>query len=318
MTLFKRTQINTGEENDMEEKTVKKKMTQKQKIDTLFIWSMLAIPIIYWFVFYLYVNLDSIVLSFRKLDGTITSGYLDAAWFQLTTGGSELLAALKNTFTYFAKDVLMIPVQLTIAYFLYKKIWGAKYFRIFFYLPALISGVVMVTAYSSLIAPYGPVGELIKSIFGECPSFLADSRYATKAIVIYTVWLGFGGNMLIFGGSLARIPMDLFEAARLDGITPLKEMIYLIWPLMWPTLSTVLILNLTGIFGAGGPILLFDSAKLNVGIDTLGYWMFERIWKNGAAAYNQVAATGLILTVFGAPVIMLLRWAIDRIPKVEY
>ena len=289
-----------------------------QKINMVFIWSMLAIPIIYWFVFYLYVNLDSIILSFRKMNGTYTTGYLRAAWFQLTTGGSELLSALKNTFIYFTKDILMIPVQLTIAYFLYKRIAGAKFFRIMFYLPALISGVVMVTVYSALIAPYGPVGELITKILGKSYSFLSDSRYATGAIVFYTVWLGWGGNMLIFGGSLARIPIDLFEAARLDGITPLKEMIYIILPLMWPTLSTVLILNLTGIFGAGGPILLFDSAKLNVGIDTLGYWMFEKIWKNGAAAYNEVAATGIILTVIGAPVIMLVRWGIDKIPKVEY
>lgn len=296
----------------------KKSLNQKQKIDLLFIWSMLAIPIIYWFIFYLYVNLDSILLAFRKMDGSWTTGYFDNAWYELSTGGTVLQKALKNTFTYFTKDILMIVFHMAIAYFLYKKIAGYKFFRIIFYMPALISGVVMVTVFSSLVAPYGPVGQLIENIFGECPSFLADSRYATNTILFYTIWVGWGGHMLIFGGSLARIPLDLFEAARLDGITPLKEVVYIIVPLMWPTLSTVFILSLTGLFGSGGPILLFDSAKLDVGIDTLGYWMFEKIWKNGAAAYNEVAATGLILTLFGAPVILGIRWLIDRIPKVEY
>lgn len=300
------------------EKQKHKKIEKKQKINLIFIWSMLLIPILQWLVFYLYVNLDSFVLAFRKLDGTWTTGYIGAAWHELTTGGSVLWGALKNTFIYFVKDLLMIPFQLIIAYFLHKKIAGSKFFRIMFYLPSLISGVVMVTVYSTMIAPYGPVGQLIKSVWGACPSFLSDSRYATWAIVIYTIWLGWGGNMLIFGGSLARIPTDLFEAARLDGITPFKEIVYLILPLMWPTLSTVLILNLTGLFGAGGPILLFDSAKLNVGIDTLGFWMFEKIWKNGAAAYNEVSATGLILTLIGAPVILLLRRLIDKVPKAEY
>lgn len=294
------------------------KITQKQKINLIFIWSMLFVPVLQWLVFYLYVNLDSVILAFRELDGDWTLGYIGAALHEFTTGGSVLLSAMKNTLIYFVKDLLMIPFQLIIAYFLYKKIAGAKFFRIMFYLPSLISGVVMVTVYSTLIAPYGVVGQLIENIFGTCPSFLSDSRYATWAIVFYTVWLGWGGNMLIFGGSLARIPNDMFEAARLDGITPFKELVWLILPLMWPTLSTVLVLNLTGLFAAGGPILLFDSAKLNVGIDTLGYWMFEKVWKNGAAAYNEVSATGLILTVVGAPVIMFIRWLIDRVPKVEY
>ena len=300
------------------EKKVRKKMTKKHKINLLFIWSMLLIPIIQWIVFYLYVNMDSFVLAFREVGGKWTMGYMSTAWHELTTGGSVLLGAMSNTLIYFAKDVLMIPFQLIIAYFLYKEIAGSKFFRIMFYLPSLISGVVMVTVYSALIAPYGAVGQLIKNIFGSCPSFLADSRYATWAIVLYTIWLGWGGNMLIFGGSLSRIPTEMFEAARLDGITASKELVYLILPLMWPTLSTILVLNLTGLFAAGGPILLFDSAKLNVGIDTIGYWMFEKIWKNGAAAYNEVSATGLILTLIGAPVILLIRWLIDRVPKVEY
>ena len=296
----------------------RKKMTKKQKINLIFIWSMLLIPIVQWIIFYLYVNMDSFVLAFREVSGKWTMNYMNAAWHELTTGGSTLLSALGNTLIYFVKDVLMIPFQLVIAYFLYKEIAGSKFFRIMFYLPSLISGVVMVTVYSALIAPYGAVGQLIEAVFGNCPSFLADSRYATWAIVFYTIWLGWGGNMLIFGGSLARIPTEMFEAARLDGITASKELIYLILPLMWPTLSTILILNLTGLFGAGGPILLFDSAKLNVGIDTLGYWMFEKVWKNGAAAYNEVSATGLILTLIGAPAILLIRWGIERVPKVEY
>ena len=46
--------------------------------------------------------------------------------------------------------------------------------------------------------------------------------------------------------------------------------------------------------------------------------MFEKVWKNGAAAYNEVSATGLILTLIGAPVILFIRWLIEKVPKVEY
>ena len=305
-------------ETVMHEKQGRKKMTSRQKKDLFFVWSMLALFIVYWLIFYLYVNIDSILLAFQKVGGGWTTDNITAALKSLGDGGSEFRVAIRNTLIYFVKDLLMIPFQLLIAYFLHKRILGYKFFRIMFYLPALISGVVTVTVYYTLIATYGPVGQLIQEITGSCPQYLADSRYATWAILLYTIWLGWGGNMLIFGGSLARIPTEIFEAAKLDGVSPGRELTDLILPLMWPTLSTIVILNLTGLFNAGGPILLFDTSKLNVDIQTLGYWMFKKVWKFGASAYNEVAGIGFVLTVIGAPIIMLLRWLIDRIPKVEY
>ena len=302
----------------MSEKTIRKKITPKRKRDLVFVWSILAVFILYWVIFYLYVNIDSIFLAFKNLQGEWTSANLVNAFRDLGNGESEFRIAIKNTSIYFIKDLLMIPFQLLVAYFLHKKIAGYKFFRIMFYVPSLISGVVMVTVYSTIITPYGPIGQMVTKMFGSCPQFLADTRYATWAIVIYTIWIGWGGNMLLFGGSLARIPQDLFEAAKLDGVKPARELVQLILPLMWPTLSTIIVLNLTGIFNAGGPILLFDSSKLNVGIQTIGYWLFLKVWKFGASAYNEVAAVGMILTIIGAPVIMLLRGIIDRIPKVEY
>ncbi|MCI9504017.1 MAG: sugar ABC transporter permease [Clostridia bacterium] len=299
-------------------KPPRKKMMPKKRKDLIFVWSMLSLFIVYWIVFFLYVNIDSIFLAFQDLHGTWTFDNISNAFRDLGSGDSEFRIAIKNTMIYFLKDVVMIPLQLFIAYFLHKKIVGTKFFRIMFYLPSLISSVVMVTVYSTMIAPYGPIGQMIEQIFGSCPQFLADSRYATWAIVFYTVWIGWGGNMLLFGGSLARIPTEIFEAAKLDGVGPFRELFELIFPLMWPTLSTVLVLNLTGLFNAGGPILLFDSSQLNVGIQTLNYWMFVKVWKFGASAYNEVAAIGLVLTLIGAPIIMFIRWLIDRTPKVEY
>lgn len=100
----------------MKENTIekKKKLTQKQKINLCFIWSMLAIPILYWLIFYLYKNFDSIILAFRKLDGTWTTDMVKAAITALTMADLGLSIALRNTFIYFVKDLLMIPFQLMI------------------------------------------------------------------------------------------------------------------------------------------------------------------------------------------------------------
>ena len=288
-------------------------------MDSLFVWPMLLIPIVHWLLFWLYVNFDSIMLAFKIPSGEWSTVSLQTVFLSLKEGGSELNVAIKNTFIYFFKDTLMIPLQLLLAYFLHKKIRLYGFFRVMFYLPVLISGVAMVQLYSSMIAPSGPIGDLLKA-FGvnPVPQFLADSRYATSAILIYTIWVGLGGHLLILSGALVRIPIDVLESARLDGVNNAQELLYFIVPMMWPTLSTLFILNLTGIFSAGGPILLFDSSKIDVKITTISYWIFDKVYVGGPAAYNEVAATGLVFTLVGVPVIMFLKWLIEKVPQVEY
>lgn len=122
--------------------------------------------------------------------------------------------------------------------------------------------------------------------------------------------------MLLFGGALARIPTEILESARIDGISMGKEVVFMIIPLVWPTLSTILILNMTGLFTASGPILLFT--KGSYGTMTIAYWIFDAVAYKGVSAYNQVAAGGLIFTVIGAPIVLFVKWLIEKIPTVEY
>jgi ABC-type sugar transport system permease subunit len=229
----------------------------------------------------------------------------------------NLNTSIKNTFIYFIKDILMLPFHLLIAYFFYKKLAGYRVFQVIFYLPSIISGVAFSTMFSNFIALSGPIGVLLSSAgVNPVPEFLANSDYATATILFYTIWIGWGGNMLLLGGALARVPLEILESARLDGISPAKELIYMILPLIWSTLSTLLILSMTSLFIADGPILLFTRGKFQTA--TIGYWIFDRVYFQGVGAYNSVAAAGLVFTVIGAPIILFVKWLIERVPVVEY
>ena len=165
--------------------------------------------------------------------------------------------------------------------------------------------------------PMGPLGVMLSNMgVNPVPEFLANSDYATWTIMFYTIWVGWGGHMLLLGGALARIPLEVIESARLEGITPGRELIQIVLPMIWPTLSTLLILQMTGLFSAGGPVLLFTRGAYDTA--TLGYWIFAKVKFNGASAYNQVSAAGLIFTAIGVPVILFVRWLIERVPSIEY
>ena len=148
------------------------------------------------------------------------------------------------------------------------------------------------------------------------PNFLGDSDYATWTILLYTMWLGWAGQMLILGGAMVRIPVEVLESARMDGIGTFREITQMVIPLLWPTLSTLLILQMTGVFGAGGPILLFTQGNFKT--STLAWWIFEKVKYSGSAAYNEVAAAGLVFTVIGVPIILGVRKAIESIRVAEY
>ena len=295
----------------------KKTRNAEWKINTIFITVMLIIPILHWITFWFVVNINSILLAFKIPTGDWSLETMKVVFRALRAGDSSLNIAIRNTFIYFSKDVIMLFFQMIIAYFFYKKLLGYKIFRIIFYIPSIVSGVAIATMFANFIAPSGPLGVILSNLgVDPVPEFLADSDYATKSILIYTIWLGWGGNMLLFGGAFARIPTELIEAAKIDGITPLKEFVYLILPLVWSTLSTLLILNMTGLFSASGPILLFTRGEFQT--TTIGYWIFDKVAFVGLSAYNEVAAAGLVFSCIGIPVILFFKWLLERIPVVEY
>ena len=300
------------------EKNLEKDKKKRKLKRNLFILSILAVPVVHWLVFWLYVNLNSILLAFKLPSGSWSIETLKQVVNELFEPNSDLGIALKNTMAYFIKDVIMLFWQLIIAYLFYKKITWHRFFRIVFYLPAIISAVTMVTMFRAIIGSEGVVAKIFEQLNLEFPKLLRDSRYATKTIMFFTIWIGWGGEMLVLGGAFERIPAEVLESAKLDGVVPVRELTQLIVPMIWPTISTLLILYATGLFNASGPIFLFGT-KGSYETWTLSYWIFHKVLYGGSGQYNTVSAMGLIFTCIGVPIVMFVRWLFERvIPAVEY
>lgn len=296
----------------------KKKKTNKNQ--TIFLFCMLALPVLQWLIFWLYVNLSSIALAFQDArTKTFTFENFVIFWEALTSPTGDIGLSMINTFKYFGVSLFIImPIALFISYFLYKKVFGYRFYRIIFYLPAIVSGVAMVAVYKNFINPNGPL-DWILGLFGkEVPveGFLARPSSATTTIIIYCIWTGFSGNVLLFCGGMARVPVECLESAALEGCSPIRELIQIILPLIWPTVSTQIVLLFTGIFGMSGPILLFTYGEY--GTTTLSFWIWKSIYTGSESAYNIISATGLALTAVGVPLILFIRWILEKVPTAEY
>lgn len=303
---------------------MKSKVTYLQQKALPFIWGGLAIPIISWLIFWLFVNVYSFRLAFldRRTEQFTLQNFADT-FYSMThsTGNDSLLLALKNTMIYFAGNIgITMPVSLIIAFFIYKRIPGYSVFRVLIYLPAIINGMVFATAYSEIISPLGPLGVLVEKLGGSMQFNLLDrSETATWTILVFTLLTSFGGNVILFSGTMSRIPPEIFEALTLDGCPPFKVLVRVILPLIWPTFSTQLIFAFTGILLASGPILLFKPDG-GAGTTTISFWIFLKVYgeSSGQGNVNMVSAAGMVFTAITVPIILFVRWLIEKVPAVEY
>ena len=143
---------------------VKNREYKKRKaMDALFYASFMIIPVAAFLVFYVYVNLDSFVMAFQKpVNGKLEfAGFENFKWvFEKIKNGSvndadNIRLAFLNTFKTFGIQMIMFPIGLFVSYFIYKKIFGYKVFRVIFYLPTLISGVVVSFFYLQIMQKIG-------------------------------------------------------------------------------------------------------------------------------------------------------------------
>jgi ABC-type sugar transport system permease subunit len=301
--------------------TTKKKRTmgQAKKLkDTIFVYLLIALPLIEFFTIYVYTNIDSFFLAFKRNGEFAGWVNFEMLWNEVRAPGSELLIAIRNTFIYFGADLVLFVLSIFLSYFFYKKIAAYKAFRFILYMPAIISPVVFVSLFQNITNPNGAIEAIIKMFNSDfkMPSLLFRSETATWTMVVYVIWMGWTKNMLYLGGSLARIPVEVLESARLDGVGPWTELTKILVPLLLPTLSTLLLLDVVGILSSSGPILLFTKGAYKT--TTISYWMFTMVYATGENAYAKASAAGMCLTVIMFPVVYTMRWLIGKIDSVEY
>lgn len=284
----------------------------------IFVVSMLILPIVSWLFFWLYTNIDMILLAFRDLDGMFTTANFKSFWIELTAPKGEIGISLRNTLMYFGMNVLLtLPMSVVVAYFIFKKITGYKWIRVLLFLPSIVPAMVMITAFKETIKPWGPLASLGITIRDS--GLLADPTTATTTIMFYCFWTGISGSMLLMNGAMTRIPTEVFEAAKLDGCGPIRECVSIVVPLIMPTLSMQILFAASGILTSSGPILLMTGGAYET--STLSYWIFITTYKGAggsANAYNVVSAAGLAMTMVTFPIVMLVKRLSDKIGAEEY
>lgn len=294
-----------------------KKSLNKKPISwsrVIFIICFIIIPTVHFLVTYVYVNVDSIVMAFRITENDRsywTFQNFTRFYEQLSISNSEMSLAFTNTLLTFLIKEIMFVVSFFVSFFLYKKVPGSNFFRTCFFLPGIISGTVVVNVYLKVMSPLGPIAPIVQNIYGlsYVPTLIAETDFANSVILAEVVWLSFPSNMILLGGAFSRIPTTVLESAELDGVNWYQEAFRIIIPMVWPTISMLMMMSIASVFGASGSVFLMTQGKLNT--QTLSCWMYLQIYNSPGVeysnAYNYMSAIGLNLTVISVALALGLR-----------
>ena len=288
----------------------------------IFCFFMVIVSLLHFSIFYIGVNYKSILLAFQTVDYVDSDGVLHYAWTlqhfknffaEMSMSDTILPLAFKNTLKFFVVDSIILFISgYVISYFLYKKISGTKLFRIFLYVPSIVSSVVVVAVFKNFVSLGGPFHQIVYKATGkELPSLFSD-QYALNTIMSYVVWRGIASNFILFTGAMNRIPEEIIESAKIEGCGWLREIWTFILPLTWDTVATLWLMSWIGIFSASGPILLFNTGESTY---TLSYWIYLQVT---SGSYSYPAAVGLLLTVVSFPLVLLIRGLLNLVETVEY
>ena len=224
-------------------------------------WAFLLPASILIFVFCFYPMVQALILSFQKGTGSAVQPAGFANYARILKDAT-FQQCLFNTIFYF---VIQVPIMLILALILAQlfnspDIKGKGIYRTMIFLPCATSLVSYSMIFKSLFANDGLVNRVLSTVGIPTVDWFQNAWAARWVIVIALIWRWTGYNMVFYLAGLQNIDYSIYEAARIDGASPIQQFIHLTIPLLKPTIL------LTAIMSTSGTLQLFDeSVNLTAG-----------------------------------------------------
>lgn len=311
---------------------MRKKYSKAQKKNFPFVYCLIAIPVVQFLIFWVFVHADSIALAFMDdVTGAFTFDHFKEVWDAIVDKdvyGFNLLAMLGRSILLWAvANLIAFPIGICSTYVLYRKVVGHYAFRVIFIIPTLVGGVIWVTLVKSCTNANGIVIYILQKLNVPLDAqALSQGLFASKAtafptLLVLTFMTGMVGGNVVATGAFAKVPPELVEAGKIDGLGFWGTFFHIALPCAWPTISTLLTISLCTIFVADGNVFLFTNSTGEPGMATMGYYLYYLTYKisqatGGNLPYGYPAALGICISLISIPVVLLGRKLLNKIVSV--
>jgi len=276
-------------------------------------WAIIALPMIYAFVF-AYIPMGGIIVAFQKYSprkGILGSEWVGLKYFKqfFTTPSSRKI--IFNTLYLGIYSLIAgfpIPILLAILLNEMRSKKYKKFIQMVTYAPYFISTVVMVGMMMRMMdMRTGIINRALQSIGIGPINFFGEVNLFPSLYVWSGIWQGAGYSSIIYIAALAGVSPELQEAAIVDGANRFQQMLHITLPGLVPTIMVLFILRMGNILNVGYEkiLLLYNSATYSTADVISTYTYRLSFGGSGNPMYSKSTAIGLFNTIINVFFLML-------------
>ena len=289
----------------------------RKSAERKFIFICLAPAVILVSLFIFIPTVNVFRMSLYRMGGiTNKQTFIGFENFKTLMGDKNFLQAMQNSILIIVLvTICTIVLAILFATLLQRgNFKGNNFFRIIFYIPNILSIVVIAGIFGAIYNPTtGLLNTFLRAIGLDAlaRNWMSESNIVIYSVIFALVWQAIGYYMVMYMASLAAIPPDYYEAASLDGATELQMFSKITFPLIWSNIRTTLTfyiistINLSFLFvqimSDGGP-----NGKTEVFLN----YMYKQAYGNGAYGYGM--AIGVVVFIFSFVLSGIVNKITDR------
>lgn len=233
----------------------------------------------------------SVFEAFSRADWTLKN-------FELIVSDPDILKYIRNTLVISVmKIVILFPLPVLLAVMI-SELRNQKFSKLvqgLVFLPHFISWVVIVGIFNSLLGYYGPVNNF-RALFGADPIlFMGEPGWFRWLVVILSGWKEIGYSSIVYIAAITAIDPALYEAAKIDGASKLRQIFNITIPSIMPTIIVMLIIRIGYLMDAGFEQVyaMLNSYTRETG-EIIGTYVYRLGLGTGSRDYGLSTAVGLV------------------------
>jgi multiple sugar transport system permease protein len=270
-----------------------------------------ALPALLWFALWMLWPLANMFyISTLRWDGLVKpSQFIGLDNYTRMFRDPHFMNGLRNTAKHLlvAIPAVMIPSYM-LGFFLSLRLRGYRLLRLLFFSPAMISVAALAVMFYGVYMPEGILNSVLRFVGLESltRSWLADPSTVLGAIIFLDIWAGIGFYAVLFFAVLSNMPIELYQAALLDGASLWTIMWRIAFPLIRGFFGLATVLHFLWILlGAAQNVLILTRGGPGDYSLTLGYYLYDQAFLTQRLGYSQ--AIGVFVFIIGIAGLVIIR-----------
>ena len=284
---------------------------RRSKDRSIFIALCVAPATILFFIFMVLPTFNVFRMSlFERGAYSPTETFVGLNNFKVLFQDAKFISSMQNTILLIVTVTLMtfFFAILFAAILTREKIKGQNFFRVIFYIPNILSVVVIAGIFSAIYKPEnGMLNSVLSFLSGHDVMILwKGQQMVVISIIIAMVWQAIGYYMVMYMASMAAVPVDLYESASLDGAGRIAQFFQITLPLIWTNIRTTLTFFIISTINMA---FLFVKAMVAKGMADVGLsFMYNQ---KDAGLYGYAMSAGVVIFLFS----FLLSAMVNKVTK---